>query len=839
MGGLRGHLRGWPLLAAACLLAVGALALLVWHRAPTRTLRVGYWSFPPYLIVKPDGSPDGFAVAVFSEAARRRQTPIEWVNAKGSPDKAFAAGTIDLYPMLAITDARRTTLALSPPWWENNLGLFTRRGQTVDRAALARGAVRVSLVDLSFGAPFFKRAFPHATIVPFLDHTPVAEAVCTGRADAGMGEARIFGLIRDNVPACRDVALEFRWYRELNLTYAVGAQRPLQREADAFQREIMALALDGTMTGIGEKWGVQATNQMMLFRDLVAVRDRNLLLALAVLSLTALVALALWQYRKVQRAHVAAEQASLAKNQFLANVSHEIRTPLNGILGMTELLLGTPLVRTQREFVEALDESGRALLAIISDILDFSKIEAGKLTLDDQDVDIRQLVEQVVLLFAARASEKGLDVGARIAADVPLVVRGDAGRLRQVLSNLTGNAVKFTDTGSVFVRVERPSDPTPGLVRLRFTIEDTGIGVPEPLRERLFKPFSQIDGSARRRHGGTGLGLAISRQLVRMMNGDIGIESRAEGGSAFWFETAMRVESPAVPAPPAEAMAGLPVLVVSSLPLTSRLVAAHVEEWGARITSASDVSEAMARLAHAPARTLVIIDESRLYAAAHAQREAFRLHLAERRSPVVTLLPVSNPTAAKGEAVGDPLIPGSLAIALPVRADALRTAAIDALQQTPRAEDLARARALPERLAARVLVADDNTINQKVVLSLLRRLGCQAVVVSNGRDALEAARRSLSTAIDDEPLPTPFDLVLMDCQMPEMDGLEATRAIRRLGGGDTLPIIALTATSLPEQWTECEAAGMNGFLTKPCGLEALRAEIFRWAPQTRVTEDVA
>jgi signal transduction histidine kinase/CheY-like chemotaxis protein len=838
MGGSRGHRRGWPLLALACLLALSALALFVWHRAPPRTLRVGYWSFPPYLIVRPDGSPDGFAVAVFSEAARRRQTSIEWVNAKGSPDKAFASGAIDLYPMLAITDARRRTLALSPPWWENNLGLFTRRGHTIDRAAIARGDVRVSLVDLSFGAPFFKRAFPKASILPFLDHTPVAEAVCTGRADAGMGEARIFALIRDSVPACRDVALDFRWYRELNLTYAVGAQPPLKREADAFQREIMALALDGTMTGIGEKWGVQATNQMMLFRDLVAVRDRNFLLALAVLALTALIALALWQYRKVQQARFAAEQASLAKNQFLANVSHEIRTPLNGILGMTELLLGTPLVRTQREFVEALDESGRSLLAIISDILDFSKIEAGKLTLDEQDVDVRQLVEQVVLLFAARASEKGLDIGSRIGADVPLVVRGDAGRLRQVLSNLTGNAVKFTDAGSVLVRVERLGEATPGAVKLRFTIEDTGIGVPENLRERLFKPFSQIDASARRRHGGTGLGLAISRQLVRMMNGDIGIESRAEGGSTFWFDTVMRVESPAVPTPPAEAMAGLPVLVVSSLALTSRLVASHFEEWGAQLTCVPDVSAAATHLAQAPARTLVVIDESRLYAAAPERREAFRRQLAERRAPTVTLLPVPCPAAGKSEAAGDPLIAGSIAIALPVRAQALRSAALDALQQTPRAA-AAGQHATPERLGARVLVADDNTINQKVVLSLLRRLGCPTVVVSNGRDALEAARRSLSTAIDDEPVPTPFDLVLMDCQMPEMDGLEATRAIRRLGGGDTLPIIALTATSLPEQWAECEAAGMNGFLTKPCGLEALRAEILRWAPQTRGIEDVA
>jgi signal transduction histidine kinase/AmiR/NasT family two-component response regulator len=826
--------RGWPLLAIAGALALTALALLLWNRAPARPLRVGYWSFPPYLIVNPDGAPDGFAVAVFTEAARRRGAPIQWVNANGSPDKAFANGAIDLYPMLAITEARKAKLALSRPWWENNLGLFTARGRTVDRADLARGDVRVALLDLSFGAPFFKRAFPNAPIVPFLENERVVEAVCTGRAHAGMGEARTYQLVREDVPACRDVPLDFRWFRELNLTYAVGAQPELRGEAEAFQREIMALALDGTMTGIGERWGVQATNQMMLFRDLVAVRDRNFLLVLAVAALTGLVGLACWQYRKVLQARHVAEQASLAKNQFLANVSHEIRTPLNGILGMTELLLGTSLTRSQREFVEALDESGRALLSIISDILDFSKIEAGKLTLDEQDVDVRQLVEQVVTLFAARAAEKGLDVGALIAADVPLVARGDAGRLRQVLSNLSGNAVKFTDVGSVLVTVARTGESKPGTVRLRFMVEDTGVGVPESLRERLFKPFSQLDASARRRHGGTGLGLAISRQLVRMMDGEIGIETREGGGSRFWFDAVLGLESPAVPVVPAESMAGLPVLIVVSRPLTTRIVSSLYGEWGARVTTVADAAAALSYLETASARTLVVLDESLLYAGDAGARDALRQRLHERRQPTLSMLPVPLGGARTHVLASElPAAPGCTAITLPVRARALQAATLEALQHTARADETRRVGAVPERLSARVLVADDNTINQKVVLSLLRRLGCQAVVVSNGRDALEAARRSLSTTIGNEAPPAPFDLVLMDCQMPEMDGLEATRAIRRLGGGDTLPIVALTATSLPEQWAECEAAGMNGFLTKPCGLDALRAEILRWAPQSR------
>jgi signal transduction histidine kinase/FixJ family two-component response regulator len=825
----------WVWLAGAAVLVLSGLALMLWHRAPERPLRVAYWYFPPYFEIKPDGSPGGFAVEVFSEAARRQNLAVTWVRLSGSPDQAFAKGEIDLHPMFAITDERRARLAFSHPWWENNGGLFTRRGHAVDRAALVRGDASVALIDLSFGATFLRRAFPRATIVPFSEHVPVAEAVCTGRADAGVGEARIFHLIRDVVPACKDVPLDFQWYRELNLTYGVAAQRPLQARADALQREIAALALDGTMTSIGERWGVQATNQMMLFRDLVAVRDRNSLLLFALVALTAVFGGACWQYRRAQQARLLAEQASLAKNQFLANVSHEIRTPLNGILGMTELLLGTSLVRSQREFVEALDESGRALLSIISDILDFSKIEAGKLTLDEQDVDVRQLAEQVVTLFAARAAEKGLDIGATIGSDVPLAARGDAGRLRQVLANLTGNAVKFTDAGSVLVTVARASSGAgdTGRVRLRFTVDDTGVGVPEDARERLFKPFSQVDASARRRHGGTGLGLAICRQLVQMMEGEIGMESRDEGGSRFWFEIVLRLDSLAPPAVPTEAMAGLPVLVVGSRPLTTRIVATLYEEWGARVTTAASADAALTHLAEAPARTLVVLDEAQLYAGSADAREALRRTLHDRRMPTLSLLPVPLGGARTHLMSSEtPAPPGCTAVTLPVRARALQAATLEALQPVARADD-ASPIGLPEKLSARVLVADDNTINQKVVVSLLRRLGCQAVVVANGRDALEAARRSLSTTIGDEAPPQAFDLVLMDCQMPEMDGLEATRTIRRLGGGATLPIIALTAASLPEQWAECEAAGMNGFLTKPCGLDALRAEILRWAPQSR------
>jgi signal transduction histidine kinase/CheY-like chemotaxis protein len=792
-------------LAAACALA----GWFVRRPGTPSTWRVGYYSFPPYLIVGEKGEPDGFAVAAFSEAARRRGIRIEWVNTQGSPDNAFATGAIDVYPMLAITDERRERLALSRPWWENNLGLLMRRGRSIDRGALEKGDARVAVLDLSFGATFFGKAFPKPPLVRFKDTVPLADAVCRGTVDAGMVEARIFQHLRDTVPACRNVPLEFRWFRELSLTYGVGAQPAYAREADALQRELMALALDGTLTDIGERWNVQATNQMMLFRDLVSVRDRNLALICLAIGLAALVGYVVWQNRHVRQAQHAAEQASRAKNQFLANVSHEIRTPLNGILGMTELLRASELTAAQREFVDALDTSGQSLLAIIADILDYSKIEAGRLTLEDGVVDLADIAEQVVTLFAGRASEKGLDLAASIAPDVPEAMAGDAGRVRQVLSNLVGNALKFTDKGWVLVSVglERTAGESPAL---RVSVEDTGPGVPLIARPRLFNAFTQVDESIRRKHGGTGLGLAICHELVHLMGGTIGVETGEVGGSRFFFTLPVPpLTTPPIvkPAPRGEsALRGQRVLLVADGHATRQAAAAVFASCGARVEVVSELGHALTPLGALDPPDLIVFETHLRRRASDDERRRFAQATAGR--PIVA---VRRPGTSEAPEAGE------RSVMWPVRARRLRVAIVESTFASASGRIPVSPPSGP-LLRARVLVADDNEINRRVVQTMLQKLGCEVGVAADGRAAVAVA------------LASPFDLVLMDVQMPEVDGLEATRLIRAKESIAHLPIIALTASALPEQVAACDAAGMNGVLTKPCGLEELRAEIVRWVP---------
>jgi signal transduction histidine kinase/CheY-like chemotaxis protein len=793
--------------ASAAVCAIAGWFLL--RPAAPPTWRVGYYSFPPYLIVGEEGEPDGFAVAAFSEAARRRGIRIEWVNTQGSPDQAFATGAIDLYPMLAITDERRERLALSRPWWENNLGLLMRRGHAIDRGALEKGDARVAVLDLSFGATFFGKAFPKPPLVRFKDTTPLADAVCRGTVDAGMVEARIFQHLRDTVPSCRSVPLEFRWFRELSLTYAVGAQPAYARQADALQRELMALALDGTLTDIGERWNVQATNQMMLFRDLVSVRDRNLALICLSIGLAALVGYVVWQNRQMRQAQQGAEQASRAKNQFLANVSHEIRTPLNGILGMTELLRASELTAAQREFVDALDTSGQSLLAIIADILDYSKIEAGRLTLEDGVVDLADIAEQVVTLFAGRASEKGLDLAASIAPDVPDAIAGDAGRVRQVLSNLVGNALKFTDKGWVLVSVGL--DRTAGeSLALRVSVEDTGPGVPLIARPRLFNAFTQVDESIRRKHGGTGLGLAICHELVNLMGGTIGVETGEAGGSRFFFTLPVRPPTtpPTVkPAPRGEsALKGQTVLLVADGHATRQAAAAVFSSCGARVEVVSELGHALTPLGALDPPDLIVFETHLRRRASDDERRRFAQ--ATAGCPIVA---VRRPGASEAPEAGE------RSVMWPVRARRLRVAIVESTFASASGRIPVSTPSGP-LLRARVLVADDNEINRRVVQTMLQKLGCDVGVAPDGRAAVAAA------------LASSFDLVLMDVQMPEVDGLEATRLIRAQEAIAHLPIIALTASALPEQRAACDAAGMNGVLTKPCGLEELRAEIVRWVP---------
>ncbi|MBQ0799213.1 MAG: response regulator [Porticoccaceae bacterium] len=542
---------------------------------------------------------------------------------------------------------------------------------------------------------------------------------------------------------------------------------------------------------------------------------------------------------EAQQARQSAEEASRAKSEFLATMSHEIRTPLNGVLGMTDILSRTQLDKKQKRFVEVIASSSDTLLTLISDILDFSKIEAGMLELNYNRFNLRVFLEELAYSYVGLAEKKNLELVCRIPPRCSSIIEADSARLRQILANLVGNAIKFTQQGSIQLRVDLLGDVEGGRGTLRFEVKDTGIGIEKAKIGKVFEKFTQADGSTTRNFGGTGLGLAICKNLVNKMGGEIFIDSEVGKGSTFWFDVNVPViEAEAISDLVGTNIGELNVLIVDDLDINREIIKDQLEAWGVDSHGVSSGPECIEELARADNNgapyDVLIVD---FHMPDMDGMELSRYIRGDIRYDNIKIIMLSSVADADPEDVAKAAgINGRLL--KPVRQSDLYDSLVHLSRQEQQISTQRSAPTIAEAVtnrnsgkdtAIKVLLAEDTDVNQEVALVMLESLGCSATLVENGKQALEACRAN------------EYDIVLMDCQMPEMDGYEVTRAIRELEKEDSsaskLIVVALTANVIEGDKEACLAAGMDDYMSKPFNLEDLALMLDKWLPKGKATLD--